>query len=130
MNEALGTGFNNLDPNGSGQLISKWLLTNPDGATPITVAGKTGTAEFGEPDEKTLGSNLEVRAGARDTHALFTAFAPLEDPEIAVAIVIEAGGEGATYAVPVADAVIRGYFELTGKRTRGAVLSKTKLPIT
>ena len=112
-NSETGTAF--ADANGS-----KWKLTNPEGEEKITVAGKTGTAEFGEPDEET---------GARDTHALFTAFAPLEKPEIAVAVVIEAGGEGSTFAVPVADAVIRAYFELTGKRERGKVLAKEKLPV-
>jgi penicillin-binding protein 2 len=122
-NEATGTGFQNGD--GS----SKWALTNPEGEEKIVVCGKTGTAEFGEPDKRNLGSKGEVKAGARDTHALFTAFAPMENPEIAVAVVIEAGGEGATYAVPVADAVIRAYFELTGRRKRGKVLSKDKLPI-
>lgn len=100
--------------------VSKWKLTNPDGEEKIVVAGKTGTAEFGEVD----------KIGARDTHGLFTAYAPFDNPEIAVAVVIEAGGEGATFAVPVADAVIRAYFELTGKRKRGTVLSKDELPVT
>jgi len=101
--------------------VSKWLKTNPEGAEKITIAGKAGTAEFGAQDEDT---------GSRDTHAWFTAYAPADDPEIAIAVVIEAGGEGATYGPPVADALIRGYMELTGKRDRGVVLSKDKLPIT
>ena len=113
-NSPTGTAF----ANGDGS--SKWKLTNPDGEEKIVVAGKTGTAEFGEVD----------KIGARDTHGLFTAYAPFDKPEIAVAVVIEAGGEGATFAVPVADAVIRAYFELTGKRTRGTVLPKDKLPVT
>jgi cell division protein FtsI/penicillin-binding protein 2 len=108
-----GTAFRNGD--GS----SKWALTNPEGQEPFTIAGKTGTAEFGAPDE----------IGARDTHAWFTCFAPLEAPEIAVSVVIEAGGEGSTYAVPVADAVLRAYFELTGKRPRGTVLAQEEKPV-
>jgi penicillin-binding protein 2 len=107
-----GTAFR--DRNGS-----KWKLTNPEGEEEIHIAGKTGTAEFGFEDDN----------GARDTHAWFTCFAPLEAPEIAVSVVIEAGGEGSTYAVPVADAVLRAYFELTGKRKRGTVLAKDKKPI-
>jgi penicillin-binding protein 2 len=99
--------------------VTKWPLTNPEGEEEITIAGKTGTAEFGEMDE----------LGARDTHAWFTCFAPLENPEIAVSVVIEAGGEGSTYAVPVADAILRGYFELTGKRPRGKVLGQTPMVI-
>ncbi|MGN6032165.1 MAG: penicillin-binding transpeptidase domain-containing protein, partial [Thermomicrobiales bacterium] len=105
-NEQAGTAF----ANGDGS--SKWALTNPDGEDKVLVAGKTGTAEFGEQDDITKG-------GARDTHAWFTAYAPADAPEIAVAVVIEAGGEGATFAVPVADATIRAYLELTGKRPRG-----------
>jgi penicillin-binding protein 2 len=99
--------------------VTKWPLTNPEGEEEIVFAGKTGTAEFGEEDD----------LGARDTHAWFTCYAPFENPEIAVSVVIEAGGEGSTYAVPVADAILRGYFELTGKRARGKVLSKDPLPV-
>ncbi len=98
---------------------TKWPLTNPEGEEQILIAGKTGTAEFGEPDD----------LGARDTHAWFTCFAPLDNPEIAVSVVIEAGGEGATFAVPVADEMMRAYFELSGKRARGKVLSKEPLPV-
>lgn len=98
---------------------TKWPLTNPEGEEEILIAGKTGTSEFGEPDD----------LGARDTHAWFTCFAPLDNPEIAVSVVIEAGGEGATYAVPVADAMLRAFFELSGKRKRGKVLSKDALPV-
>jgi cell division protein FtsI/penicillin-binding protein 2 len=107
-----GTAFR--DANGS-----KWKRTNPKGEEEITIAGKTGTAEFGQEDE----------IGARDSHAWFTCFAPMEDPEIAIAVVIEAGGEGSTYAVPVADATLRAWFELTGKRPRGTVLSKEPKPV-
>lgn len=113
VHEAAGTAHQNGD--GS----SKWTLTNPDGETEIKIGGKTGTAEIGAADED----------GLRDTHAWFTCFAPLDKPEIAIAVVIENGGEGATFAVPVADRVLRGYLELTGKRKRGKVLNKTPLPV-
>jgi penicillin-binding protein 2 len=97
--------------------VTKWPRTNPEGEEEILIAGKTGTAEFGEVDD----------IGARDTHGWFTCFAPLEEPEIAVSVVIEAGGEGSTYAVPVADEILRAYFELTGKRPRGTVLGATPM---
>ncbi|MDQ3657258.1 MAG: penicillin-binding transpeptidase domain-containing protein [Chloroflexota bacterium] len=98
-----------------GVFETKWPKTNPEGEEEILIAGKTGTAEFGEID----------KIGARDTHGWFTCFAPLEEAEIAVSVVIEAGGEGSTYAVPVADEILRAYFELTGKRQRGTVLRET-----
>jgi len=59
---------------------------------PITSAGKTGTAQIG---------------GTEKTHAWFTGFAPYENPEIAVVILIEEGGEGSTTAVPVAESIFR-----------------------
>jgi penicillin-binding protein 2 len=67
----------------------------------IAVAGKTGTAEFpGKRDEK----------GHLPTHAWFIAFAPYEEPEIALVVLLEGGGEGSSAAVPVAAKILRAYF--------------------
>jgi len=69
------------------------------------MAGKTGTAQvFGiaqdeEYDEETVAKKL------RD-HALFVAFAPVDDPKIAVAVVAENGGHGSGVAAPIARKVI------------------------
>lgn len=60
-----------------------------------TVAGKTGSAEF---DAK------------KETHAWFTGFAPAENPEIAVTVVVEEGGSGGKAAAPIARAVFDLYF--------------------
>ncbi|HET7092678.1 MAG TPA: penicillin-binding transpeptidase domain-containing protein [Thermomicrobiales bacterium] len=92
---------------------SKWALTNPPGEPEITIGGKTGTAELGLPDDNGV---------YEQQHAWFTCFAPFDDPEIAVAVIVEDGGEGSAYAVPVADRVLRAWFEVSGKRARGAVL--------
>jgi penicillin-binding protein 2 len=97
------------NPDGS----TKWVLTNPAGEPEVIVGGKTGTAEIGQPDENGIYDRQ---------HAWFTFFAPFEAPEIAVSIIIEDGGEGSAYAVPVADRVLRAFFELTGRRKRGMVL--------
>jgi penicillin-binding protein 2 len=106
---------------------TKWPLTNPEGEEEILIGGKTGTAEYGAGDEGY--DDPELNTGAKDTHAWFTCYAPWDDPQIAVAVVIEAGGEGSTVSVPVADEVLRAYFELTGRRPRGTVLSPEKLPV-
>ena len=98
---------------------TKWPLMNPPGEPEIVVAGKTGTAEIGEQDEQGLYERQ---------HAWFSAFAPMDDPEIAVAVLVEDGGEGTSYAVPVTDRVLRAYFELVGKRSRGAVLRRDEGP--
>jgi peptidoglycan glycosyltransferase len=64
----------------------------------VKVAGKTGTAQHGE--------------GAAP-HAWFTSFAPADDPQVAVAVVVEDGGSrgseasGGRVAAPVAKAVIQ-----------------------
>jgi len=96
----------------SGQ--KKWPMTNPEDQPEIPIAGKTGTAEVGVQNTVTLAYESQ--------HAWFTCFGPFEGAEIALAVIVEDGGEGATYAVPVADRVMRAYFELTGKRPRGLVL--------
>ena len=62
---------------------------------PVAVAGKTGTAQ----------SRLD-----EPPHAWFAAFAPYENPEIALVILIENGGEGSTIAVPVAKEILEWYF--------------------
>ncbi len=63
---------------------------------PFSVAGKTGTAQYGPNNSK--------------QHAWFTAFAPYENPEIALVVLVEGGGEGSIYAVPVARQVLEYYF--------------------
>jgi penicillin-binding protein 2 len=66
----------------------------------IPIAGKTGTSDFG----------VAVDGSYLQHHASFCAFAPYDDPEIAVTVIIPGGGEGSTFAVPVADAVLAAYF--------------------
>ena len=75
----------------------------------VTVAGKTGTAEFCEyvPEKK------DCRRDDKDnlpTHAWFTAFAPYENPEIAVMVFLYDGGEGSASAIPVAQKILQAYF--------------------
>lgn len=64
---------------------------------PYTAAGKTGSAEY----------NSE-----RDSHAWFTGFAPVENPEICVTVLIEGAGSGGDYAVPIARRVFDAYYEI------------------
>jgi penicillin-binding protein 2 len=76
---------------------------------PYLIAGKTGTAQvFGvKQNERYKAEDVEERL--RD-HALFIAFAPADDPEIAVAVVVENGGHGGSAAGPIARAVMDRYF--------------------
>ncbi len=75
---------------------------------PYRIAGKTGTAQvFTIPqDEEYDAEEIELRL--RD-HALFVAFAPAEDPRIAVAVIVENGGSGGAVAAPIARRVMDSY---------------------
>ncbi len=75
----------------------------------IKVAGKTGTAQVVRL--RAVGSNNEedIPYEFRD-HAWFVAFAPYENPEIAVAVIVEHGGHGGSAAAPIARKIIETYF--------------------
>jgi len=64
------------------------------------VAGKTGTAQFGEEGK---------------THGWFISFAPYNNPQIAMAVLVEGGGEGHSTALPVTKEVYKWYFEERNK---------------
>jgi penicillin-binding protein 2 len=104
----------------SGGLQTKWPKTNPPDEPQIMIGGKTGTAEIGTPDENGIYDRQ---------HAWFTCYAPYDEPEVAITVIVEDGGEGSAYAVPVADRVLRAYFELSGRRKRGLVLRENNEPL-
>jgi len=66
----------------------------------ITVCGKTGTAQ--NPHGK--------------NHSIFIAFAPRENPKIAISVVVENAGFGATWAAPIASLMIEKYIKRNVKR--------------
>ena len=78
------------------------------GATYL-IAGKTGTAQVFGVKQNARYKAEDVEERLRD-HALFIAFAPADDPEIAVAVVVENGGHGGSAAGPIARAVMDRYF--------------------
>ena len=67
----------------------------PMGDLPVPVAGKTGTAQFF--------SNAK-------THAWFECYAPYDDPQIALIVMVEGGGGGNEIALPVAKNILNYYF--------------------
>ena len=75
----------------------------------ITVAGKTGTAEFAA-DLDGDGRIDRNEQGNLPTHAWFTAYAPYENPEVAIVVFVFGGGEGSATAVPIAREVLAAYF--------------------
>jgi penicillin-binding protein 2 len=66
----------------------------------VTVAGKTGSAEFGE----------QHADGSYDTHAWFVGFAPFEDPQIAVVVFLDRAGAASQSAAPAAARIFDYYF--------------------
>lgn len=62
-----------------------------------TAAGKTGSAEYS--------------GQSSESHAWFTGFAPAENPQIEVTVIMESAGSGGDYAVPIARRVFDAYFK-------------------
>jgi penicillin-binding protein 2 len=85
----------------------------------IDICGKTGTAE-----------NFAKIAGKRtqlEDHSIFVAFAPKDNPKIAIAVMVENGGYGATIAGPIASLMIEKYLRKKITRTdlETRILSKS-----
>ncbi|MBQ7678388.1 MAG: penicillin-binding protein 2 [Butyrivibrio sp.] len=84
---ALRTLMEGVVQNGTGKVLKE---------AAYTAAGKTGSAEF---------SSLTT-----DSHAWFTGYAPAEDPQICVTVIMENAGSGGEYAVPVAKRVLDAWY--------------------
>ena len=65
----------------------------------VPTAGKSGTAELG---------------GKGEPHSWFIGFAPVENPRVAIAVLVEQGGRGGERAAPLAGSMMERYFELYG----------------
>ena len=84
-------------------------LAEPGCSVCISSAGKTGTGEF--CDALALQRNLCI-PGNWPTHSWYAAYAPFENPEIAVVAFVYNGGEGAVTSGPIVRQVLEAYFEL------------------
>lgn len=94
-------------PKGTGRRLNRKLK--------YTLAGKTGTAQvFGlDAEEHYIAANLDERL--RD-HALFTGFAPIKNPKIAIAVIVENAGSGSAKAAPLAKQILDVYFKKLAKK--------------
>ncbi|MFP3979516.1 penicillin-binding protein 2 [Marinobacter sp. KMM 10035] len=90
---------------------------------PYRMAGKTGTAQVFSLAEDEEYDAEEVRERLRD-HALFVGFAPVKNPQIAVAVIVENGGGGSSTAAPVARALFDAWI-LEFSAAAGSLISKT-----
>lgn len=87
------------------------------------MAGKTGTAQVFSLAEDEEYDAEEVRERLRD-HALFVGFAPVDDPRIAVSVIVENGGSGSGTAAPVARAMFDTWLEL--QEAESTVISQAR----
>ncbi len=77
---------------------------------PYSLGGKTGTAQVKSVKQGAFYNKNAVQERHRD-RSLFIAFAPYENPTIAIACIIENGGFGASAAAPLARKILDFYFE-------------------
>ena len=83
-----------------------WRVVNERGGTAgrakidgVNVCGKTGTVE-------------NYKGGVKQkNHSVFIAFAPMEDPKIAIAVFVENAGFGGTWAAPIASLMMEKYLK-------------------
>ena len=75
------------------------------------LAGKTGTAQLFKVAQTEEYEEEDVPRHLRD-HALFTSFAPAENPKIVVTVLVDHGGHGSTGAAPIAAKLVKAYIDL------------------
>lgn len=77
----------------------------------VRYAGKTGTAQVirKKDDDEEEVEEEEIPYQFRD-HALFVSYAPAQNPQLAIAVVVEHGGHGSSAAAPIARAIYDAYF--------------------
>lgn len=76
------------------------------------IAGKTGTSQVFSMDKR---SGDDVPEELRD-HGLFIGFAPINNPEIVIAVLVENGGGGRVAAAPVAERMFSKFLEIGGRK--------------
>jgi len=75
----------------------------------LTVMGKTGTAEVKKHHKEDGERDLD-RWNPNAAHAWFAGWAPAEDPELAIVVLVEHGGAGGQVAWPIAKQIIESYY--------------------
>jgi penicillin-binding protein 2 len=92
-------------------MIDKRVLQALRGAMEGVVAGERGTGRAGAiPGVKVAGKTGTSQNPHGEDHALFVAYAPADDPVIALAVVMENAGHGGAMAAPVARSILMYYF--------------------
>src|SRR3990167_933680 len=100
----------------------RMVITRPEGTggrrfgnnSPYTVAAKTGTAQVFSLSQNSKQNYSDVSAKLRD-HSLFVAFAPVEDPKVAIAVLAENNDKAAFIARQILDSYFEIYPQILGE---------------
>ncbi|WP_130471724.1 penicillin-binding protein 2 [Candidatus Magnetaquicoccus inordinatus] len=90
----------------------------------VRMAGKTGTSQVARHRRTQSGTLVKTTNRRLMDHAMFVAYAPAHQPEIAISVIVEHGGGGGTNAAPVAKRVMDLYFA----KQRGETIATTHSP--
>jgi penicillin-binding protein 2 len=110
-----------------------WGVVNEPGGTGhaarmlnVDVCGKTGTSQvLGLPEDEKA-RRMKIIGAFHKDHALFVGYAPLKNPEIAVAVILENAGGGGAVAAPVARKILSAYFEGKKKDKQPKVVAQSQ----
>ncbi|MBF0436358.1 MAG: penicillin-binding protein 2 [Magnetococcales bacterium] len=80
----------------------------------VMAAGKTGTSQVVRHKREKSGKLIKEDNERFKDHALFVAYAPVDNPRIAISVIVEHGGHGSTAAAPVAKRIMDFYFDKYG----------------
>ncbi|HIJ82705.1 MAG: peptidoglycan glycosyltransferase [Magnetococcales bacterium] len=80
----------------------------------VMAAGKTGTSQVVKHKREKSGKLIKEDNARFKDHALFVCYAPVENPLIALSVVVEHGGHGSTAAAPIAKRIVDFYFNKYG----------------
>ncbi len=96
----------------------KEVVNNPKGTAwqsrieGIDISGKTGTSQIvGRSSERN--ASKKESSNHYEPHAWFVAYAPSDNPKIAVSVIVEHGGHGSSAAAPIAKEIIKAYLDNT-----------------
>jgi penicillin-binding protein 2 len=91
------------------------------------IAGKTGTAQVVSMKQNET-YNAKKLAKDKHDHALFVAFAPTDDPQIAISVIVEHGGHGGSTAAPIARRIMDAYLLEDNSETEQKVSDEEIIP--
>ena len=110
LHDAKGRNLKYYDPQEYGELMSEEVAREVAQLMRAVVTDGTATSLSGRDYEACGKTGSAEFDNNKSSHAWFTGFAPLDDPQICVTVLIEGKGMGSSYAVPVAGQIFDAYF--------------------